>query len=124
MYPTPYTKNYILEKDRLLIVLQNKNSDADSLVFEKEISNVDYDTYRNDITKLTENIYENKCVNDGLVFDLTLSEDSKVSKSVRVSNTYQDALNNVIVFINEHVDTDNKLYYDKNYLDGLPTDCE
>ena len=124
MYPTPYTKNYILEKDRLLVVLQNKNSDKDSLVLEKNISISQYDSYSKAIKSLNKNEYNNKCINDGLVFDLTLNEENETSKNVRISNTYNDALNNIILFINSQVDTDNKLYYDKEYLNGLPTDCE
>jgi hypothetical protein len=123
MYPSPFNKEYIIDGSNITVLLHQKFTEKDSLIAKYPLKKFNYSKYLTTADTLTKLTYENKCINDGLVYDLIIRRDSANTKEIRFSNVYHESLEEVINFINSKVKSDDKLEYDAEILKNLPKTC-
>ena len=122
-YPMPQFRQYAINQDHLYVLLSNKNTDKDSLLVEKAIPNLDYNKLAGVFDRLSEEVYTNKCVEDGMVMNLILFEETLETRNIQFSNIYNEELNEIIEFVNSNTEQKYNVYYDKSKLEEDLKNC-
>jgi hypothetical protein len=122
MYPSNYSHIYEVTEDAKKIFLRNRRSEKDSLIYNEKSTKKTYEKLASYSKKITKEVYENKCIEDGMNFNLNVKNDA-LNKSVQFTNTYNINLDSIIINLNEGIPKTHKIYYNKAIIDSLLKNC-
>ncbi|WP_435578108.1 hypothetical protein [Gilvibacter sp.] len=123
MYPSPFTMKYVVDNGALFVHQVHRTQNTDSIVFQTALTSVDYSDMVKAISNLDKDEYVNKCVEDGQVFTLVLTQNDTISRQITVSNKYNEEFGKMVTAMNTELPDDKKIYYDKDSLEQLPQTC-
>jgi hypothetical protein len=112
-YPTPITTKVNLTNRQIKLIHSTPKDTVTfstilepSTAFEK-LSAINF--------KRLKRSYSNPCIDDGLGLDLTIEKERR-KKHISLDNYYQSEIGQIIEFINAHIPSKHKIWYDKEAL--------
>jgi hypothetical protein len=115
-YPSHLTANYIVDTNSIKVALVDSSIRLDSVLFIHTFSYNEYQNYLQLVKQFDKDHYENKCVQDGQVFTLIVAAKDSILRKVRFSNYYLAELEKIAAIINTHVDSANRIVYNKDMI--------
>lgn len=124
MFPSQFSTHYVMDADVMYVHLINRITKTDSVINQAKMDADGYKKLQELINALDETEYINKCVSDGQSYTVILNEKDKDQVKVRFENTYHENLEQIINQVNSRLDKEDQIYFSKETLTALPTDCD
>ncbi|WP_298424200.1 hypothetical protein [uncultured Kordia sp.] len=122
MYPSNYSHIYEVTENTKKIFLRNRRTEKDSLIYNEKSSAKTYEKLAFYSNKINKDVYENKCIEDGMNFNLLVKKDS-LNKNVLFTNAYNINLDSIITKVNKDIPKTHQIYYNKAIIDSLLKNC-
>lgn len=123
-YPSKTKKVYQVSPSKVKVSLTNKSLGMDSTLYEKRINWPKGKISIVQGSSFDKDIYKNKCVEDGMIIHLEYEKSDSIIRVVRFTNVYHSALDSIITFVNQEIDSTNQISYNKSYLIELERSCD